>query len=251
MASPRSVALAALEVAHAAKRRPRTLALAFGLLAACATVPPEQLAREEAMWAAARQCQSRFATIASIEGIDTDGRLRYTCLPPCPENTAFVACYHEHVAKTYRAGAISLSGHLATASRNERRTEVPVVLEGNAVYVPVFLNGTHAATLLLDTGATMTLLRPALAQELLVNPARGGLSTVTLTITGGQTVSIPAGRLRSIRVGSLVVEDLDVGIYDALPARQDVHGLLGGDFLRNFRVTVDRGAKRLILEVPG
>jgi predicted aspartyl protease len=133
-----------------------------------------------------------------------------------------VTCYQEHVAKTYRAGAISVSGHLATANRNERRTEVPVVLEGNAVYVPVFLNGTHAATLLLDTGATMTLLRPALAQELLVNPARGGLSTVILTITGGQTVTIPAGRLRSIRVGSLVVEDLDVGIYDALPARQDV-----------------------------
>lgn len=81
----------------------------------------------------------------------------------------------------------------------------------------------------------MTLLRPALAQELLVTPARGGVSTVHLTVTGGQTVTVPAGRLRSIRVGSLIVEDLDVAIYDAMPARQDVQGLLGGDFLRNFQ----------------
>jgi hypothetical protein len=91
-----------------------------------------------------------------------------------------------------------------------------------------------------------------LAQELLVAPARGGISSVNLTIVGGQTVTAPAGprRLRSIRVGSLIVEDLDVGVYDAMPARQDVQGLLGGDFLRNFRVTVDRSGKLLILEVP-
>jgi hypothetical protein len=38
--------------------------------------------------------------------------------------------------------------------------------------------------------------------------------------------------------------------HDAMPARQDVQGLLGGDFLRNFRVTVDRSGKLLILEVP-
>jgi hypothetical protein len=73
---------------------------------------------------------------------------------------------------------------------------------------------------------------------------------VNLTVTGGQTVTVPAGRLRSIRVDSLIVGDFDVAIYDALPARQDVQRLVGGDFLRNFRITVDRGAKRLILEVP-
>jgi predicted aspartyl protease len=230
---------------------PRCLAIALWLLVGgCATVPPERLAREEAMWAAARQCQSRFATIASIEGIDVDGRLRYTCLSACPENQAFEACYREALAKTYRSSDVGRSGHLAATSRNERRTEVPVTFEGNAVFVPVFLNGSHAATLLLDTGATMTLLRPALAQELLVAPARGGISSVNLTIVGGQTVTAPAGRLRSIRVGSLIVEDLDVGVYDAMPARQDVQGLLGGDFLRNFRVTVDRSGKLLILEVP-
>jgi hypothetical protein len=54
------------------------------------------------MWAAARQCQSQFVTIASTDGIDAFGRLRYTCLMTC---------------------------------------------HGNAIFIPVFLNGTHGATL--------------------------------------------------------------------------------------------------------
>jgi hypothetical protein len=83
-----------------------------------------------------------------------------------------------------------------------------------------------------------------------VGPPGGGVVTATLEIVGGHKVTVPVGRLRSLRVGSLVVEDLHVGIYDALPARQDVHGLLGADFLRNFRVTIDRATRRLILEVP-
>src|SRR5262245_45497249 len=59
------------------------------LVAACATAPPERVAREEAMWAAARQCQSQFTTIANIDGIDAFGRLRYTCLMTCNEREAF------------------------------------------------------------------------------------------------------------------------------------------------------------------
>src|SRR5262245_15993259 len=228
----------------------RLAAMALGLLVgACAHAPAEQRARDEAMWDAARQCQSQFTTITSVDSIDVDGRLRYTCLLTCPDRQAFEACYSEYLTKTYKSGAITLSGHLSTASRNARRTEVPVAVEGNAVLVSASLNGTHTATLLLDTGATMSLLRPALAQDLLMGPAPGSV-TATMEIVGGQKVSVPVGLLRSIRVGSLVVEQLHVGIYDAMPARQDVQGLLGSDFLRNFRVTLDRGAKRLILEVP-
>ena len=56
-------------------------------------------------------------------------------------------------------------------------------------------------------------------------------------------------KLRSIRAGGLLVEDLEVGVYQAMPDKPDVDGLLGADFLRSFRVTLDRASKRLILEV--
>ena len=96
-------------------------AIAMGLLAgACAHAPPEQRAREEAMWEAARRCQSQFTTIASVDGIDADGRLRYTCLLTCPDRPAFEACYTEHLTRTYKSGAVTFSGHLATESFNSR-----------------------------------------------------------------------------------------------------------------------------------
>lgn len=110
------------------------------LVAACATVPQEQLAREEAMWAAARQCQPQFTTILSIDRIDADGRLWYTCRETCPDGEAFVACYQQRFRAAHQSGTINLSSHVATASRNVGRTEIPVTFEGNAVFVPAFLN---------------------------------------------------------------------------------------------------------------
>ena len=47
----------------------------------------------------------------------------------------------------------------------------------------------------------------------------------------------------------LLVEALEVGVYPALPEKPDVDGLLGADFPRSFRATLDRAGKRLILEV--
>ena len=200
------------------------------------------------MWEAATQCQARFGTISSVDRIDNTGRIWYGCLGSCPEKQAFEACYAERLGQAYQAGAISASGHLSAESRAARRTEVPVHLYGNAVLVPVSLNGDHAATLLLDTGATMSLLNPELAKRIGAAP-RPNAPTATLRIVGGQEITLPMVKLRSIRAGGLLVEDLEVGVYQAMPEKPDVDGLLGADFLRSFRVTVDRASKRLILEV--
>ena len=54
--------------------------------------------------------------------------------------------------------------------------------------------------------------------------------------------------MQSVSVGSAAVVDLDIGIYDALPGRPDVDGLLGASFLHHFRFTVDRKNLQLILE---
>ena len=67
-------------------------------------------------------------------------------------------------------------------------------------------------------------------------------------VVGGTRVSVPLVRARSVSVGNAAVEDLDVGVYDALPGRPDVDGLLGASFLHHFRFTVDRKNLRLILE---
>jgi hypothetical protein len=44
-----------------------------------------------------------------------------------------------------------------------------------------------------------------------------------------------------------MVEDLQVGVFLALPDMTAVHGILGGDFLQHFVVTLDYASNQLWL----
>ena len=95
---------------------------------------------------------------------------------------------------------------------------VPIQIVEKLVLAPATLNGSQGVTLLVDTGASVTVISPAV-------------------------------RLRSIEVGSAGIQDLEVGVYNLYPdAAAIVDGVLGGDFLGRFRMTVDDAARQLRLE---
>ena len=54
-------------------------------------------------------------------------------------------------------------------------------------------------------------------------------------------------RLSSLSVGSAIVRDVEVGVYDIAPQAPVVDGLLGGDILQRFSATIDAAARRLRL----
>lgn len=73
-----------------------------------------------------------------------------------------------------------------------------------------------------------------------------------MNVAGGSTITVPFVRIRSLRVGDFTVEALDVGVYDILPQARTAHGILGTDFLRHFRTSLDQATRSLTLEVrPG
>ena len=118
---------------------------------------------------------------------------------------------------------------------------------GNLVVVAATVNGTPA-TLMVDTGANVTILSKAIAERADVTvPADARLLPVR--VAGGGTISVPFVPLKSLAIGAATVEDLDVGVYDVLPGARRIDGLVGGDFLRHFRVALDHDARRLTLEV--
>lgn len=216
---------------------------AWLLVPACATVSSEQSEQNDLLWQAAQECQARYPGI-ELSHIGPDGRLSFRYAEDSrPDLEQFQACYRE------RAESVQLAGVSRVAPRpgTPTRTSVPIQVVGGLVRVPVLVNG-QAATLLLDTGASKTIITPDLA-------ARAGLavssSAVRLTtiVAGGGRISIPLARARAVRVGELTVEDLDVGVYDFMPDAKELGGTLGGDFLRFFRVTLDRSARQLTLEV--
>ena len=218
--------------------RLRTGLFAIALLAGCAS-PPERTEREQALRAAIAPCLLRYPTV-KLTGIDDYGQV-YARAPEHDDINGFEQCAKGEIQ---RAGLFRIgTGRLADGAKT---SAVEIRQLYSAFLVPVKINGI-SMTLVLDTGATQTLVKPEVA-------ARAGLEVtsgapmVRGNVVGGRRLAVPLVRARSVSVGEANVEDLDVGVYDALPGRPEVDGLLGATFLHHFKFTVDRKNLQLILE---
>jgi predicted aspartyl protease len=117
-----------------------------------------------------------------------------------------------------------------------------------ALIVPVFINGDGPFDLVLDTGATITCLSHETAERL-------GLSAEPGAVGFGAGVG-GAGRFEVVRVDSLRVGGttahnllactLDLSQLEAIGT--EIDGLLGLNFLREFRITIDFERNVLRLE---
>jgi hypothetical protein len=126
-------------------------------------------------------------------------------------------------------------------------TGVPIQIVNDLILAPATLNRAQAATLLVDTGATHSLLTPAVARRLGISPSAAAPRR-TIHLIGGQSIDVPFVTLSTLQVGDAVVENLEVGIHLIHPGAPIVDGLLGSDFLGRFQMTVDRSARQLRIE---
>ena len=125
-------------------------------------------------------------------------------------------------------------------------TTVPIRIVKNAIYVNATLNQKEYITLLLDTGASHTIITPDVAELLGISPKKDAPKG-TITLIGGKTIEVPVVSLSKIKVGDAVVNNLMVGVYSVFPNAPLVDGILGTDFLRHFTVTVDHHTRQLRL----
>jgi hypothetical protein len=117
----------------------------------------------------------------------------------------------------------------------------------HTVLVHAVLNHQEPVTLLLETGATHTLLTPDITRRLGISPEPDALRNSMATL-GSQEGELPLIRLASLAVGEAAVEDLQVGVFTALPHTPFIDGLLGeGDFLKHFTLRLDYARSRLQL----
>src|SRR5262249_6337735 len=136
----------------------------------------------------------------------------------------------------------------APSAPTAARTVVPMQILNTMTLVSVQVNDSpYHALFLVDTGANLTVLTPLLAQRFGIaipdNARRRDLRAV-----GGGALSIPLVRITRLAVGDAVIENIDVGVYDAFPQARSIDGILGADFLHRFNVTLDRTNGRLLLE---
>ena len=122
---------------------------------------------------------------------------------------------------------------------------VPLQRIGSLLVVTLTINRTREARLIVDTGASHTILSHRIAQDLDLY-ADASTTPVTMHTVGG-SVRGDVVRVDSIRVAHAEVRGTTAAIYDLPDAPAGVDGLLGLSFLRQFRVTVDTAYDQLVL----
>ena len=125
---------------------------------------------------------------------------------------------------------------------------IPLKLANSYLLVSAVLNHTESVLLLLDTGASHTLMTPRVAQRLGVE-VTANTPRRTMMVADGQRQEVPVVQLAAITVGQATVERLPVAISELFPPPAAVDGLLGMDFLGQFIVTLDRAAQQMWLAV--
>jgi predicted aspartyl protease len=131
--------------------------------------------------------------------------------------------------------------------------EIPITLAGigeSAVVVPVYINGRGPYDMILDTGATLTCVDATLEDELDL-PERFAQFGVGATAEGVGRVRLVT--IDSLRVGGERATDLGACVMDLKHLSllsPSVRGLLGLNFLKSYRVTLDFQRRALVLRAP-
>lgn len=105
--------------------------------------------------------------------------------------------------------------------------------KGGTPVVDVTFNGSQQFEMIVDTGASGTVITQQMAAALRVAP----IGTATANTASDRNVEFFIGRVNSIAVGGAVVNNVPVAI--APTANLDI-GLLGQDFFSNYDVTIKR-----------
>ena len=122
------------------------------------------------------------------------------------------------------------------AQQKERAT--PVVIIGNRVFVPTTIGnkGVEVETLLLlDTGASQTVVHRKIAGQLNIIARKKGLSQVA----GGQQIYTEMGKVDYIKIGPHTLAGADILVINHEGAAVTHSGLLGMNILRNFNYDID------------
>ena len=130
------------------------------------------------------------------------------------------------------------------AKQNSKAISIPIASDDRALIIDAKVDNTHPATFILDTGATYTSISQDLAQELGYDLSKA--PHITITTANGQ-VSIPKITLKELTMHGYKLHNVEATVI-SLPKNVPFQGLLGLNFIRRQRVTIDIDSKNVVLE---
>ena len=127
---------------------------------------------------------------------------------------------------------------LAEQLASQKKLETAITIEGNRIFVPVTLGNAGIevqALLLLDTGASQTVVHRELADQLNIIAQKKGLSQVA----GWQQIYTEVGKVSYLKIGPYRMNDANILIINHEGPPVNFQGLLGMNFLKNFDYNID------------
>jgi clan AA aspartic protease (TIGR02281 family) len=116
---------------------------------------------------------------------------------------------------------------------------------GDLMVVNALLNGKVPVSFVVDTGASYTTISRATADHLNIDL---GPNPSTLSFhTANGVINAPLANVGSMQVGGLELKNVTVAVHDIFPDA-NIAGLLGLNFLSQFRLDIDSRAGLLNLE---
>ena len=125
------------------------------------------------------------------------------------------------------------------------KASIPIEKHGQVVVIEATLNGKTSARFVVDTGASYTMISNAVAKELNIDVSQNQRTMPFQTANG--LIQAPLTRLDSVTVGGMEIKNLTAAVHDAVPDA-NVSGLLGLNFLSNFKMDIDTQKGVLNLE---
>lgn len=126
------------------------------------------------------------------------------------------------------------------------KASIPIEKLGQVVVIQATLNNKQSGKFIVDTGASYTMISSALARDLSI--VTGGQNQPTMPFqTANGLIQAPLTNLESIAVGGIEIKNLTAAVHDAVPDAQ-IAGLLGLNFLSNFKIDIDTQKGLLHLE---
>ena len=144
-----------------------------------------------------------------------------------------------------KATRIKTSSQLPPVPMPADKASVPFQKKGELMIVQATLNEKAAAKFVVDTGASYTTISQATAKELEID-LESNPSLIPLQTANG-VIQAPLVSVHSIEIGGLGLKDLTVAVHDVFPDPA-IAGLLGLNFLSQFRLDIDSKAGVLRLE---
>jgi predicted aspartyl protease len=120
----------------------------------------------------------------------------------------------------------------------QKELETAITIVGNRIFVPVTLGNKGIevqALLLLDTGASQTVVHRDLAEQLNIVAQKKGLSQVA----GGQQIYTEVGKVSYLKIGPHKMTDANVLVINHEGPPVNFQGMLGMNFLKNFQYNID------------